>query len=203
MLATETVAPFCVAVTVSAVEVPASSVTASAPVSSCWPLKRVRLAMLSSSERSASISSPIAWRSLLERVVFPDWIASSRTRWRMPCTSPRAPSAVWSMEMPSWAFRWPCRMPRTWARIFSEMARPAASSAARFTRRPLDSFSNSPPSWRLVDDRFRCALSAATFVLICKDMLVSSTDAVARRPCRAFHTAIFEEAGVRPIRERH
>ena len=105
MLATETVAPFAVAVTVSAVEATVSSVTASAPVRSCWPLKRVRFEMLSISERSASISLPMAARSLEDSVVLPAWIASSRTRCRMLCTSPRAPSAVWSIEMPSCALR--------------------------------------------------------------------------------------------------
>jgi hypothetical protein len=43
--------------------------------------------------------------------------------------------------MPSWAFRWAWFRPVTWACSFWLMARPAASSAARVMRRPLDSFS--------------------------------------------------------------
>ena len=61
---------------------------------------------------------------------------SSRTRCRIACISFSAPSAVWTSEMPSWALRLACAVPRIWARMPSEIARPAASSAARLMRRP-------------------------------------------------------------------
>jgi len=44
-------------------------------------------------------------------------------------------------DTPSSAFRVPWVRPRIWARIFSEIDRPAASSEARLMREPLDSFS--------------------------------------------------------------
>src|SRR3954449_10609950 len=43
--------------------------------------------------------------------------------------------------MPSWALRCAWSRPLIWLRIFSEMPRPAASSAARLMRWPLESFS--------------------------------------------------------------
>ena len=61
-------------------------------------------------------------------------------RWRMLCVEDRAPSAVCSMETPSSALRTAMFMPLIWARIFSLMASPAASSAALLIRRPVESF---------------------------------------------------------------
>ena len=69
-------------------------------------------------------------------------------RCRMVCVSFSAPSAVWMRLMPSWALLVAWFRPRIWARSFSEMARPAASSAARLIRRPEDRRS------RLVDIAF-------------------------------------------------
>ena len=72
---------------------------------------------------------------------FGAWIDSSRTRCRIECISFSAPSAVWTSEMPSCALRLAWAVPRIWARMPSEIARPAASSAARLMRRPDESFS--------------------------------------------------------------
>ncbi len=60
--------------------------------------------------------------------------ASSRMRWSIEWTSSRLPSAVWTIETPSWMLRWACAMPRICERMDSEMPRPAASSAARLMR---------------------------------------------------------------------
>ena len=53
-------------------------------------------------------------------------------------TSPRAPSAVCTSEIPSCEFRIACESPRTCAFNLSEMLSPAASSAALVIRRPDD-----------------------------------------------------------------
>ncbi|OPZ31953.1 MAG: hypothetical protein BWY99_02859 [Synergistetes bacterium ADurb.BinA166] len=60
-------------------------------------------------------------------------------RCSMEWVSLRAPSAVWIIDMPSWLFRTAWSSPRTWARIFSDMASPAASSAAELMRSPVES----------------------------------------------------------------
>ena len=146
----------------TAVEV-ASCVVDSAPVSRLSPLNVVRAAMLSTSAFSVSISSPMAVRSLVETVSLPACTVSSRMRCKMPCTSFSAPSAVCTIEMPSCALRVACRRPRTCERRPSLMESPAASSAARLMRRPLESRSSALPIFRPVMPRFRCAFSAATF----------------------------------------
>ena len=63
-----------------------------------------------------------------------------------------------------------CATPRICARIFSEMASPAASSAARLMRRPLESFSIDFD--RLISVLVSClwALNASTLVLIRSDI---------------------------------
>jgi hypothetical protein len=61
-------------------------------------------------------------------------------------------------------------VPRIGARIPSEIARPAASSAARLIRRPDDSFSIDFDSAADVLTRLRCALNASTFVFTRRDM---------------------------------
>src|SRR5690606_31863725 len=78
----------------------------------------------------------------------------------MAWTSFSAPSAVWIRLMPSWALRWACCRPRIWPRIFSEMARPAASSAARLIRRPDDSRSTDLPKAPALRLRLRQAFHA-------------------------------------------
>jgi len=59
---------------------------------------------------------------------------SSRIRCTMLLTSCIPPSAVCTRLMPSMAFLLAMSKPRIWARIFSLMARPAASSAALLMR---------------------------------------------------------------------
>ena len=114
---------------------------------------------------SVTSASMLAWESA-SLVPFAYWTASSRIRWSMLWTSVSAPSAVWTIEMPSWAFRPAWLRPRTWARSFSLMARPAASSAARLMRRPEESFSTDLPKFTAVALRLRCALRASTLVLM-------------------------------------
>src|SRR3954451_23399803 len=110
---------------------PTWKVTAVVLSSSEMPLNFVVVPMRSISEASWLTSDWIAVWLVLLSVPFLYWTASSRTRWSMLWTVERAPSAVWTSETPSWMLRWFCARPRIWARIFSEMARPAASSEAR------------------------------------------------------------------------
>ena len=72
--------------------------------------------------------------------------------------------------MPSIVLRWAIAMPRIWARIFSEMARPAASSAARLMRRPEESFSMAFDMLISVPTSCRWALNASTLVLMRSDI---------------------------------
>src|SRR3954453_22473642 len=72
--------------------------------------------------------------------------------------------------MPSWALRLAWAVPRIWARMPSEIARPAASSAARLMRRPDDSFSIDFDRPVAVAERLRCALNASTFVFTRRDI---------------------------------
>ena len=111
--------------------------------------------MLSSSFRSVSSSSPTKVRSEVDRIVDPACTVSSRMRCRIACVSLSAPSAVWIIETPSWALRRPIFMPRICERIFSLIARPAASSAARLMRKPLESCSSALLILPPVTFRFR------------------------------------------------
>src|SRR3954468_6048585 len=98
------------------------------------PLNCVVVPMRSISEANWATSDWMADWLVALSVPFLNWTASSRTRCSIECTVWRAPSAVWTSETPSWMLRWFWARPRIWARIFSEMARPAASSAARLIR---------------------------------------------------------------------
>ena len=83
----------------------------------------------------------MAWRSVVVFVSFAACVASSVMRCRALCISFSAPSAVWIREMPSCTFAVARSSPRICQRIFSEMLRPAASSAERLMRKPEESFS--------------------------------------------------------------
>ena len=58
-------------------------------------------------------------------------------------------------ETPSWVLRTATLRPPICERRPSEMARPAASSAARLMRKPLESFSRDLLIWPWVTDRLR------------------------------------------------
>ena len=108
------------------------------------------------SEVSWLISAWAAVRALLSLVpVLAACTARSRMRLSMFWISLRAPSAVCTTEMPSWALRVACRSPETWARRPWLMTSPAASSAARLIRKPDDSFSRLLAIEAFVDDRLR------------------------------------------------
>src|SRR3954466_2869097 len=92
-------------------------------------------------------------------------------RCRIACASVSAPSAVCTTDTPSCALRTATLRPPTWARRPSEIARPAASSAARLIRKPLDSFSSDLDICPSVMDRFRYAFCAAMFWLIRRPMI--------------------------------
>src|SRR5919112_1539080 len=89
----------------------------------------------------------------------------SRMRWRIECVSVSAPSDVCTTEMPSCVFRTATLRPPICDRRPSEIARPAASSAARLMRKPEESFSSDLLIWPSVTDRLRYALSAAMLLL--------------------------------------
>jgi hypothetical protein len=76
-----------------------------APVRRFWPLKVVALAMRSISARRDVISVATDWESDELSVLLAASTESSRIRWSMECTSLSAPSAVWTIETPSCAFR--------------------------------------------------------------------------------------------------
>src|SRR3954466_15799417 len=136
------------------------------PSSSFLPLNVVVLAIRSSSDFSWVTSDwMFAWALAL---IPPELFACtdrSRMRWRMLCVSVSAPSAVCTTEMPSWVLRTATFRPPIWERRPSEMARPAASSAARLMRKPEESFSSDLLIWPSVTDRLRYALSAAMLLL--------------------------------------
>ena len=102
------------------------------PSSSLMPLKLAESAMRLISLLSWLTSFWSCLRSVpSSKVPLADCSASSYMRLSMSWTSVRAPSAVCTREMPSLALSWALSRPVIWARIFSEMARPAASSPAR------------------------------------------------------------------------
>jgi len=113
-----------------------------APLSSLVPLKFVDWAIRLSSSTRLSASVVMFSRALVLFESFAAWTPRSRRRCRIECTSVSAPSAVWTTLMPSWALRAATFRPPTWERRPSEIARPAASSAARLIRKPDDSFSS-------------------------------------------------------------
>src|SRR4028118_1027960 len=133
-----------------------------------------------SSELSWTISD---WIAFLASVLRPPsllaWTDRSRMRWRMLWDSFSAPSAVCTTDMPSWALRGATLRPPTCERRPSEMARPAASSAARLMRKPLDSFSRLLESWLSVLDRLRYEFIAAMFWLMRRPMVVFLLETVA------------------------
>ena len=120
-----------------------------------------------------SISSASAWnswsrlaRSLVPLVELADCTASSRMRCSMSPTLPIAPSAVCASEMASLELRMATFMPRTWAPIRSAMARPAASSLALLTRKPVDRRCIEVASDICEVFRFRWAFSETMLVLM-------------------------------------
>src|SRR5919198_1645015 len=126
--------------------------------------------MRSTSEASWLISLWMASLPVCDSEPFLYSTASSRTRWRMEWTSSRLPSAVCTIETPSWMLRWACARPRICARIFSEMPRPAASSAALLMRRPDERRSIDLETLSEVIDSRRCASIASMLLLIRRDM---------------------------------
>src|SRR5450830_243084 len=103
-------------------------------------------------------------------------------RCRIECVSLSAPSAVCTTEMPSWALRTPTLMPPICERMLSEIARPAASSAARLMRKPDESFSSDLLRLPCVVVRLRAALRAAMLVLTERPMMELLLDS--GRSCR-------------------
>src|SRR5262245_59327470 len=77
--------------------------------------------------------------------------------------------------MPSCALRTATFRPLTCERSFSEMTRPAASSAARLIRKPEESFSSDFDIAVSLTVRLRYELIAAMLVLILRPILVGSS----------------------------
>ena len=142
------------------------------PSSSFVPLKFVVVEM--------RVSSSLSWLTSFWMFAFalsfrlPEleaWTDRSRMRCRMEVLVLSAPSAVCTTEMPSWVLRTACFMPPICERRPSEMARPAASSAARLMRKPEERRSSDLLIWSLVTDRLRYEFSAATLVLTLMPMV--------------------------------
>src|SRR5690606_16908370 len=104
--------------------------------------------------------------SLSLYVPFAFCTASSFSLTSMLLTSSSAPSAVCISEMPSCAFLAAWLRPLICALIFSEMDRPAASSAARFILFPDDSFSMDLPAAVFVTNSWFLVLIAEMLLLI-------------------------------------
>ena len=92
------------------------------------------------------VISVINWPYSRSRTSLSDWInvpeaawtASSRMRWSIFAISRLAPSTVSNIDIPSFEFLAACSIPPTTDRILSETARPAASSIAVLTRKPVE-----------------------------------------------------------------
>jgi hypothetical protein len=102
------------------------------------------------------------------------WVASSFILSRMPSIWLAEPSATCSRALPSTAFLDATVKDLTFTRSLLAMARPAASSAARLMRKPLDSFSMLLFRLFSVPSNCRCALIAATLVLMRSAIVESS-----------------------------
>jgi len=140
------------------------------PLSSLTPLNSVDRPMRSISStrlRNSSLSVVLSWPETVPLAACTD---SSRRRVRIELTSLSAPSVVCTMEMPSLALRLACSSERTCERRRSEIARPAASSAAVAMRRPVASRRKLPSRRPVLVARFRCALMDATLVLTLRPM---------------------------------
>src|SRR6476620_2768780 len=86
-------------------------------------------------------------------------------RWRMEVLSDSAPSAVCTTLVPSWVLRTAWVSPPICERRPSEIASPAASSAARLMRKPDDRRSSDLLIALFVVERLRYAFIAAMLVL--------------------------------------
>src|SRR5688500_1618053 len=131
-------------------------------------------------------------------------MASSRIRPRMPCTSPKEPSAVWAMLMPSAALRSATEYERICDFMPSLIARPAASSAAELTRKPLDSLAKLPirAFWLLARRDWASSDETLVWILIAmtkNDLLLGEVAERLRRPVRALLPVSNRERGSSPI----
>src|SRR3954471_1551979 len=119
---------------------------------------------------SSDLSWPISFWMLAFASSFSEppelaWTERSRMRCRIEVVSDSAPSAVCTTLVPSWVLRTAWVRPPICERRPSEMARPAASSAAELMRQPEDSRSSDLFSEFWVVLRLRYAFSAAMLVL--------------------------------------
>src|SRR5262245_14541000 len=145
----------------------------SAPVRRLWPLNVVRSAIACISLCSWPTSVAANPRSVSPIVPFAACVASSFIRCSMFCSSPTAPSAVCSIEIPSFALRTAWFKLRIWADMRWVTARPAASSFALLMRRPDDRRCSATFIADCEPVRLRCAFSEATLVLMIWGMVVS------------------------------
>jgi hypothetical protein len=99
------------------------------------------------------------------------WVASSFMRMSFSSMTPKAPSAVWIMEMASLALRTPWLSEAMSARMSSRTANPAASSAAVPTRNPEERRLVDTPRLEYDWERFRDAFMAMRLWLITSDIL--------------------------------
>src|SRR5262249_11341967 len=132
------------------------------------------------SSQSCATSLVMAALSEADRVPLLYWTARSRTRCSIDCTSLIDPSAVWTSETASCAFRWAWSSPPTCDCSFWLIARPAASSAALLIRYPELRRSIESERCFEVLTRLRCAFIAAMFVWTLRDMLFLLEERVVR-----------------------
>ena len=97
--------------------------------------------------------------------------ANWRIRMRRLLTSVRAPSVVWIMALSSSELAMAWFNPANWARICSEITRPAGLSAPLLIRKPDDNRANDSANLLLVSSKFRRLLTAGILLLIRKLMV--------------------------------
>src|SRR5690606_2898608 len=180
-----------IALTVSSLPAPTWKAMAPAsPARMFRPLKVVLAIVRVISWASCWYSASRLARSSAVLVALADCTASSRMRWAISPIWPREASAVCASEMPSLALRIATFMPRIWVFIRSAIARPAASSLALFTRRPLERRCTAVASEFCVADRLRCAFSDIRLVLMIEAMFRLLESLLVRPVGRAARTGL-------------
>ena len=151
-----------------------SSAICVVPTSKRVPLNSVELAIRSISLLSDWYSWSRNPRSFVPMVSEEAWTANSRKRTSMLVVSMRPPSAVCTSDTPSSVLRLAMFRERTSARRFSEIAKPAASSAALLIRSPEASLFPEDCKASVEFPNLRCAVKDAMLVRIRKPITLTS-----------------------------
>ena len=156
------------AVTTSLVSLlaPACILNVPSVFNNAFPLNLVSSAILVISSFNCVNSPFILLLSSSDNVSLPACTPNSLILWAMFPASSKAPSAVWTIDIPSCTFLSACSIPLIWALIFSETANPAASSPALVILKPVDNFSIEFPANAVFFVIWFVAIIAFKFVFI-------------------------------------